>query len=67
MDYSQFLIMPQEIGLLVRLLVSVHLRHFYARNACSKHLPMFTTICLPLYTVFSFLPGQMGDGLRRDV
>ncbi len=55
MDYSQFLFMPQEIGLLlVFLLVFVYDTFMPARMG--KHLPMFATIMTALYTVYAFMP-----------
>ena len=55
MDYSQFLFMPQEIGLLfVFLLVFIYDTFMPARMG--KHLPMFTTILTALYTVYAFFP-----------
>lgn len=59
MDYSQFLIMPQEIGLLVVFLL-VFLYDTFMPERCQKALPVCTTALFALYTVFSFLPVQPG-------
>ena len=59
MDYSQFLLMPQEIGLLlVFLLVFIYDTFMPARMG--KHLPMFSVIMTALLAIFSFVP--MGFG-----
>lgn len=55
MDYSQFLLMPQEIGLLlVFLLVFIYDTFMPARMG--KHLPMFATIMTALFTIYAFIP-----------
>ncbi|MBO7608763.1 MAG: NADH-quinone oxidoreductase subunit N [Muribaculaceae bacterium] len=60
MDYSQFLMMPQEIGLLiVFLLVFIYDTFMPAR--AQRFLPIFTTILFAIYTAFSFIPCQMGE------
>ena len=60
MDYSQFLMMPQEIGLLlVFLLVFIYDTFMPARS--QRFLPIFTTVLFAIYTAFSFVPCQMGE------
>ena len=59
MDYSQFLIMPQEIGLLVVILL-VFIYDTFMPDRCQKALPTFTTALFGLYTVFSFFPVHSG-------
>ena len=60
MDYSQFLMMPQEIGLLlVFLLVFLYDTFMPARS--QRFLPIFTTVLFVIYTAFSFVPCQMGE------
>ena len=60
MDYSQFLMMPQEIGLLlVFLLVFIYDTFMPARS--QRFLPIFTTALFAIYTAFSFVPCQMGE------
>ncbi len=59
MDYSQFLIMPQEIGLLVVFLL-VFIYDTFMPDRCQKALPTFTTALFGLYTVFSFFPVHSG-------
>lgn len=55
MDYSQFLMMPQEIGLLVTFLL-VFLYDTFMPAKCQKGLPLFTAAAFALYTAFSFIP-----------
>lgn len=60
MDYSQFLMMPQEIGLLlVFLLVFIYDTFMPVRS--QRFLPIFTTVLFAIYTAFSFVPCQMGE------
>ncbi len=60
MDYSQFLMMPQEIGLLlVFLLVFLYDTFMPARS--QRFLPYFTTALFAVFTVLSFVPCQMGE------
>ena len=55
MDYSQFLMMPQEIGLLATFLL-VFLYDTFMPSKCQKHLPVFTAVVFALYTALaSFL------------
>lgn len=55
MDYSQFLMMPQEIGLLATFLL-VFLYDTFMPATCQKGLPLFTAAAFALYTAFSFIP-----------
>ena len=55
MDYSQFLAMKQEIGLLVVFLL-VFLYDTFMPQRSQKGLPVFATVAFGLYTIFSFLP-----------
>lgn len=55
MDYSQFLMMPQEIGLLATFLL-VFLYDTFMPAKCQKELPLFTAAAFALYTAFSFIP-----------
>lgn len=55
MDYSQFLMMPQEIGLLATFLL-VFLYDTFMPAKCQKGLPFFTAAAFALYTAFSFIP-----------
>ncbi|MBQ7691200.1 MAG: NADH-quinone oxidoreductase subunit N [Muribaculaceae bacterium] len=60
MDYSQFLMMPQEIGLLlVFLLVFVYDTFMPSRS--QRFLPYFTAILFCVFMFLSFIPPQMGD------
>lgn len=55
MDYSQFLMMPQEIGLLATFLL-VFLYDTFMPAKCQKGLTLFTAAAFALYTAFSFIP-----------
>lgn len=55
MDYSQFLMMPQEIGLLATFLL-VFLYDTFMPAKCQKGLPLFTAAAFALDTAFSFIP-----------
>lgn len=55
MDYSQFLMMPQEIGLLATFLL-VFFYDTFMPAKCQKGLPLFTAAAFALYTAFSFIP-----------
>ena len=55
MDYSQFLMMPQEIGLLATFLL-VFLYDTFMPAKCQKGLPLFTAAAFALYTAFCFIP-----------
>lgn len=60
MDYSQFLMMPQEIGLLVVFLL-VFLYDTFMPGKTQKALPAFATLIFAIYTIFSFVPFQVGE------
>lgn len=60
MDYSQFLMMPQEIGLLLVFLL-VFIYDTFMPQRSQRYLPIFTTILFAIYSVFSFIPCQMGE------
>ena len=55
MDYSQFLMMPQEIGLFATFLL-VFLYDTFMPAKCQKGLPLFTAAAFALYAAFSFIP-----------
>ena len=55
MDYSQFLMMPQEIGLLVVFLLVFLYDTFMPTNS-QKGLPLFATVVFGLFMIFGFLP-----------
>ncbi len=55
MDYSQFLMMPQEIGLLATFLL-VFLYDTFMPAKCQKQLPLFTAVVFAIYTALSFIP-----------
>jgi len=60
MDYSQFLLMPQEIGLLcVFLLVFIYDTFMPERS--QRYMPLFTIIMFALYTLYSFVPAPAGQ------
>ena len=59
MDYSQFLMMPQEIGLLLVFLL-VFLYDTFLPKKCQTFLPTFTTVLFALFTIASFVPCEMG-------
>ncbi len=59
MDYSQFLMMPQELGLLLVFLL-VFLYDTFMPKKAQTALPAFTTLVFALYTIFSFLPVASG-------
>lgn len=54
MDYSQFLMMPQEVGLLLVFLL-VFLYDTFAPERMQRHLPLFTLVLTVAYTIYSFL------------
>lgn len=60
MDYSQFLMMPQEIGLLVVFLL-VFLYDTFMPSKAQKALPAFATLIFAIYTIFSFVPFPSGE------
>ena len=53
MDYSQFLLMPQEIGLFVVFLL-VLLYDLFMPERSGRYLPIFTVIMFALYTIYCF-------------
>lgn len=59
MDYSQFLMMPQEIGLLVVFLL-VFIYDTFLPDRYQRALPTFTTVAFALYTIFCFCPVSTG-------
>lgn len=59
MDYSQFLMMPQELGLLVVFLL-VFLYDTFMPKKCQAGLSIFTTVIFALFTIFSFVPVTAG-------
>ena len=59
MDYSQFFMMPQEIGLLLVFLL-VFIYDTFMPSRSQRFLPLFATILFAIYTVISFIPCQMG-------
>ena len=60
MDYSQFLIMPQELGLLLVFLL-VFLYDTFMPLRCQKALPTVATALFGIYTVLSFCPVACGE------
>ncbi|MCM1450948.1 MAG: NADH-quinone oxidoreductase subunit N [Clostridium sp.] len=61
MDYSQFLAMKQEIGLLVVFLL-VFLYDTFMPQRSGKALPVFTTVLMLAATVAGFFPCLLGTG-----
>lgn len=59
MDYSQFLLMPQEIGLLLVFLL-VFLYDTFMPDRAQRHMPLFTVIMFALYTIYCFCPVETG-------
>ena len=59
LDYSQFLMMPQELGLLAVFLL-VFLYDTFMPKSTQKGLPLFATIVFGIYMVFGFLPVKEG-------
>ena len=65
MDYSQFLLMPQELGLLVVFLLVFLFDTFMPKKSLGS-LAVFTTVMFGIFTVISFLPlgtGQAFSGM----
>ncbi len=60
MDYSQFLMMPQEIGLMLVFLL-VFLYDTFMPQRSQRMLPLFTTILFAIYTVLAFIPMGFGE------
>ena len=59
LDYSQFLMMPQELGLLAVFLL-VFLYDTFMPKSTQKGLPLFATIAFGIYMILGFLPVQEG-------
>ncbi len=59
MDYSQFLMMPQEIGLLVVFLL-VFLYDTFMPRTTQRALPLVTVVLFGVYMTWAFLPPTMG-------
>ena len=59
LDYSQFLMMPQELGLLAVFLL-VFLYDTFMPKSTQKGLPLFATITFGLYMIAGFLPVKEG-------
>ena len=53
MDYSQFLLMPQEIGLLLVFLL-VFIYDTFMPERSQRYMPVFTVIMMALYTIYCF-------------
>ena len=53
MDYSQFLYMPQELGLLVVFLL-VFLFDTFAPRRCQSSLPVLTVVLFGIFTVCNY-------------
>ena len=61
MDYSQFLLMPQEIGLLLVFLL-VFIYDTFMPERTQRHLPVFSVIMMALYTIYCFCcPAGVGE------
>lgn len=60
MDYSQFLLMPQEIGLLLVFLL-VFIYDTFMPERTQRHMPIFTVIMFALYTIYCFCPVTSGE------
>ncbi len=61
MDYSQFLLMPQEIGLLLVFLL-VFIYDTFMPDRTQRYMPVFTVIMMALYTIYCFcLPAGVGE------
>ena len=59
LDYSQFLMMPQELGLLAVFLL-VFLYDTFIPKSTQKGLPLFATIAFGIYMILGFLPVKEG-------
>ena len=61
MDYSQFLLMPQEIGLLLVFLL-VFIYDTFMPERTQRYMPVFTVIMMALYTIYCFCcPAAVGE------
>ena len=61
MDYSQFLLMPQEIGLLLVFLL-VFLYDTFMPERSQRYMPVFSVVMMALYTIYCFCcPAGVGE------
>ena len=61
MDYSQFLLMPQEIGLLLVFLL-VFIYDTFMPERSQRYMPIFSVIMIALYTIYCFcFPAGVGE------
>jgi len=61
MDYSQFLLMPQEIGLLLVFLL-VFIYDTFMPERTQRYMPVFSVIMMALYTIYCFCcPAGVGE------
>ena len=61
MDYSQFLLMPQEIGLLLVFLL-VFIYDTFMPERSQRYMPIFSVIMMALYTIYCFCcPAATGE------
>ena len=61
MDYSQFLLMPQEIGLLLVFLL-VFIYDTFMPERSQRYMPIFSVIMMALYTIYCFCcPAGVGE------
>ncbi len=61
MDYSQFLLMPQEIGLLLVFLL-VFIYDTFMPERTQRYMPVFSVIMMALYTIYCFcVPAAVGE------
>jgi len=59
LDYSQFLMMPQELGLLAVFLL-VFLYDTFMPKSTMKWLPLFSVLAFGVYMILGFLPAKEG-------
>lgn len=61
MDYSQFLLMPQEIGLLLVFLL-VFIYDTFMPGRSQRYMPVFSVVMMALYTIYCFCcPAGVGE------
>ena len=61
MDYSQFLLMPQEIGLLLVFLL-VFIYDTFMPERSQRYMPVFSVVMMGLYTIYCFCcPAGVGE------
>ena len=66
MDYSQFLMMPQEIGLLLVFLL-VFIYDTFMPQRTQRFMPVFTVVLMALYTIYCFcIPAVEGSAFGGD-